>query len=70
MILTVKCVKCKQKIFRYHKVGKGQLLRCWKSRILKDNSVREGDEVKCPCGNLIGIEDDRKVNMKKGAFVC
>jgi hypothetical protein len=44
------------------------VLRCWFSRIVRDYSVREGDEVRCRCGNLIGIVDGRKVIMKQNAF--
>ena len=67
-MLTVKCSKCKRKIFKYHKIGKGNLWHCWKKRILKDYSVRDGIEVKCKCGNLIGIEEEKWIKMKQHHF--
>ncbi len=70
MILIVKCAACRQKIFKYEKIGKGKLLNCWKGRIIEDYSIREGNEVKCRCGNLIGIDEGRKIKMKQHSFVC
>ena len=69
-MLTVRCAKCKKKIFKYEKIGEGHLLRCWKSKIRRDYSVRDGREVKCPCGNLIGIEENNYINMKQHHFIC
>jgi hypothetical protein len=68
-MLTIKCAKCKRPVFRYVKVGKGRGLRCYKDRIVKDYSVREGNEVRCQCGNLIGIDEGRWVKMKQRSFV-
>ena len=48
-MLTIKCAKCKRKIFRYLKVGKGRVLHCWKGRITRDYSIREGNKVLCEC---------------------
>ncbi|MDH4211204.1 MAG: hypothetical protein OEV79_07115 [candidate division WOR-3 bacterium] len=67
-MLTIKCARCKGKIFRYLKVGKGHVLRCYKSRISRDYSIREGSEVLCRCGNLIGIEADKCIKMRRNAF--
>ncbi|MBN2543581.1 hypothetical protein JXI42_12015 [bacterium] len=67
-MLTVKCAKCNGKIFRYHKIGKGRLLRCWLDRIIKDYSVRDGDEVRCRCGSLIGTVEGKSVKMKQNSF--
>ena len=65
---TIKCVKCKSKIFKYRKIGKGRVLRCWFGRIEEDYSVRENDLVKCRCGNHIGTADNLKVRMKQSSF--
>jgi len=69
MIITIKCAKCKSKIFRYLKIGKGRVLRCWKARIIKDYSVNNGSEVKCQCGNLIGIDEGQWIKMKQHSFI-
>jgi hypothetical protein len=70
MIITIKCAKCKRKIFRYLKIGKGKVLHCWRGRIIKDYSTRDGNEVKCQCGNLIGIDEGKWIKMKQHSFLC
>ena len=68
-MITIKCAKCKGKVFRYVKIGKGRVLHCWKSRIVKDDSVRNGNEIKCQCGNLIGIDEGKWIKMKQHSFI-
>jgi hypothetical protein len=68
-MLTVKCAKCRSKVFKYSKVGKGRLLHCWPDRIVKDYSLREGSEVRCRCGNLIGIDEGRWIKLKSKSFI-
>jgi len=68
MVITIKCVKCKHKIFRYQKIGQGRVLHCWRERIIRDYSVREDNLVKCPCGNIIGVDEGKWVKMKQRAF--
>jgi hypothetical protein len=67
-MLTIRCAKCNNKIFKYQKVGKGRLWHCWKTRIIEDYSVREGNKVKCQCGNLIGVEEGKWIKMKQHSF--
>ncbi|OYD14926.1 hypothetical protein CH333_07040 [candidate division WOR-3 bacterium JGI_Cruoil_03_44_89] len=67
-MIIVKCAKCKRKVFKYLKIGKGKLWHCWKERIIEDYSVRNGDEVRCKCGNLIGIEQRKWVKLKQHSF--
>ncbi len=67
-ILTIKCAHCKSKIFKYNKIGKGRVLRCYKDRIAKDYSIHENGKIKCKCGNIVGIEDSQFIKMKQGAF--
>ena len=69
-VITVRCARCGGKVFRYDKAGKGRLLHCWRSRIVKDYSVRAAAEVRCECGNLIGIDEGKWVKMKPHSFVC
>ena len=68
-MLTIKCVKCKGEILKYLKIGKGRLLHCWKNRIGKDYSVRDGNEVRCRCGNLIGIDEGKWIKLKQNSFI-
>lgn len=67
-MITIKCARCKRKIFRYIKIGEGRLLHCWKARIVEDYSVHDGKKVKCQCGNLIGIEGEKWIKMKQHTF--
>jgi len=67
-MLTIKCLKCKQKVFRYVKIGKGKLWHCWKDRIIEDFSIHDGKKVLCKCGNLIGIDDEKWIKLKQCSF--
>lgn len=53
---------------KYKKIGEGRLLHCWKERILEDHTRRSGVEVRCRCGNLIGIDEKKWIKMKQAAF--
>jgi hypothetical protein len=67
-MIIIKCAKCRAKVFKYLKVGEGQILHCWKERVVEDNSVRDGSTVKCQCGNLIGLDEGRWIKMKQRSF--
>lgn len=67
-MITIKCAKCKAKLFRYLKIGKGQVRHLWTERISEDCSVRDGNEVKCQCGNTIGKDEQKWIKMKRSAF--
>lgn len=67
-MITIKCAKCKKKIFKYEKIGEGRIWHCWKDRIIKDYSVGFGDKIKCTCGNLIGIDEGKWIKMKQHSF--
>jgi len=68
-MLTIKCAKCKRKIFRYVKIGKGKVWHCWKDRIVEDFSVHEGKNFKCTCGSLIGIDEKKWIKLKQNSFI-
>jgi hypothetical protein len=67
-MIIVRCAKCKRKIFKYRKVGKGKLLHCWKDRLIEDYTLRKQNEVRCECGNLIGIDEGKWIKMKQHTF--
>jgi hypothetical protein len=67
-MITVRCIKCKRIIYKYKKIGKGNLWHCWKNRIKQDNSVHCGNEIRCVFGNLIGIEEEKWIKMKQHFF--
>lgn len=67
-MITIKCAKCKAKLFRYLKIGKGQVRHLWPDRISEDFSIHEGNEIKCQCGNVIGKDEEKYINLKRSAF--
>ncbi len=69
-MLTIKCAACKTKIFKYRKIGKGQVLRCYKSRInrvfkaeMTDNHLRCGK-----CKSVLGKIVGDRIKMEQQAF--
>jgi hypothetical protein len=67
-MLTIYCISCKTKVFKYLKKGKGSVLKCYKSRINKDYSITEMGYVYCKNGHLIGIDMVNYIKMKQNAF--
>ena len=69
-MLTVRCARCKRKLFRYEKIGEGRLLRCHKTRIAR---VFEGQffesGLSCPCGSRIGSDEGSWIDMIPGRVV-
>lgn len=69
-MLMLRCARCRKKLFKYLKVGKGRVLRCYKKRIIHDQTVRNGKDVQCPCGNAIGKDVGAWIKMNQNAFTC
>lgn len=69
-MIVIKCARCKGKVFRYLKIGKGRILHCWEERIMEDCSLHDGNELKCQCGSVIGIDEGRWIKMKQRSFIC
>ena len=67
-MLTIRCAACREKIFKYKKMGKGRLWHCWKNRIIEDYSVRGDHEVRCKCGHIIGIDEQKWIKLKQHSF--
>ncbi len=68
-MLTVKCASCKRKLFKYRKIGSGELLRCHKDRISKAFHYR-ADEGKllCACGQVVGEDAGAYFKMRQSCF--
>ncbi|MFW6007391.1 MAG: hypothetical protein ACOCQ5_05315 [Halanaerobiales bacterium] len=73
-MLTIKCARCKTKLFKYEKIGKGKVLRCYEEKIQRfyEGEVKEEKLVCRNCGNEIGdIEENkfsRYVKMNSDTF--
>ena len=68
-MMLIRCSKCKGKIFKYIKIGKGKVLYCWKDRIIEDFSIQEGNQIKCNCGNIIGLNEEKGVKLKQHSII-
>lgn len=68
-MLTIKCAKCKSKLFKYLKIGTGRVLKCHLDRISNDKTIRENGVVKCSCGNVIGKLDATSIKMNQKSFI-
>ncbi|WP_462325791.1 hypothetical protein [Desulfoplanes sp.] len=70
-MLTIRCATCRQKLWKYKKLGHGSVLRCHKDRIDKMlcSPAIKGDKICCPCGQTIGIDKGSFYKMIKKAFV-
>jgi len=67
-MITIKCAQCKRKLLKYNKIGKGRVLRCYKDKIIKYYLVRDRDNLRCECGQLIGVDYGKWIKMKPNAF--
>jgi hypothetical protein len=67
-MIIIKCAKCKRKIFKYNKVGKGRILRCYKDRIVKFYSIQDQKKVQCLCDQIIDVDEGEWIKMKQNAF--
>ena len=69
-MLVIRCAACRKKLWRYDKIGKGEVLRCHKSRVEKDfgNCLKSGESWVCVCGKTIGVDRGTFVKMISKAF--
>jgi len=67
-MLSIKCAKCKAKLFKYLKIGTGRVLKCHLTRISHDKTILDGDLVKCSCGNTIGKKESSFIKMNQNTF--
>ncbi len=69
-MLLIRCAYCRTKLFKYKKIGPGEVLRCHKDRILKIFKAEADEErLRCgSCGKDIGIDKGTFYKMIKKAF--
>ncbi|OBQ52429.1 hypothetical protein [Halodesulfovibrio spirochaetisodalis] len=67
-MLTFKCAACRRKLWKYYKIGKGEVVRCHKERITKIFEIDERDgKVFCLCGRPIGVDKEGHFRMIRNA---
>lgn len=68
-MLILKCSACKKKIWRYDKIGQGEVLRCHKDRIKKVFQFRvKENKIECSCGKTLGIDKGSYYKMVLKSF--
>lgn len=70
-MLVIRCAACKSKLWKYDKIGRGEVLRCHKHRIITHYASKEADhKVRCLCGKDIGIDKGSYFKMIAKAFTA
>lgn len=68
-MLILKCSACKKKLWRYDKIGQGEVLRCHKDRIKKMfQSTMIDHKIYCSCGKEVGIDKGSFYKMIAKSF--
>lgn len=68
-MLIIRCAACKKKLWRYDKIGPGEVLRCHKARVDRIYSIEEREgKIYCSCGKPIGIDKGSFYKMIAKAF--
>jgi len=69
-LLVLRCAACKKKLWKYFKIGPGEVLRCHKARIKKEYGTTspKDDKIYCRCGKEIGIDKGSFYKMIAKAF--
>lgn len=70
-MLIIRCAACRRKLWRYDKIGPGEVLRCHKGRIDKFfcDLPSDGHKFFCLCGKEIGIDKGSFFKMVARAFI-
>ncbi len=68
-MLLIRCSACRAKLWKYNKLGKGEVLRCHKARISRMLEAVETDNgIGCPCGQAVGLDKGSYFKMIRNAF--
>lgn len=68
-MLIIKCAGCKRKLWKYDKIGPGEVLRCHKERMTRTYGfVEEEGKIRCTCGKDIGVDKGSHIKMIGKAF--
>ena len=68
-MLVIKFAACNKKLWKYEKIGRGEVLRCHKHRITRwFVSLKDNANIMCICGKKIGIDKGNHIKMIAKAF--
>ena len=68
-MLVLKCSACRKKLWKYDKIGPGEVLRCHKDRIKKQYiEIPPHPKISCTCGNILAIDKGTYLKMIAKAF--
>jgi hypothetical protein len=68
-VLVIRCAACKNKLWKYDKIGPGEVLRCHKAKIAKKYTFTAQDEkIQCSCGKEIGTDKGSYIKMVSKTF--
>lgn len=68
-MLTILCAACRNKLWKYEKIGHGHLVRCHKARITKWYKTEMlNDKIHCLCGKPIAIDKGSYYRMIAGSY--
>ncbi len=71
-MLVIRCSRCRQKLWKYDKIGQGEVLRCHKKRIKQwyEEPVFQEHKICCPkCLQPVGIDKGTFYKMDAKAFI-
>jgi hypothetical protein len=69
LVLVLRCAACKKKLWKYDKIGPGEVLRCHKARIIKKYAfTARNHKIQCTCGKDIGIDKGTFIKMIAKTF--
>ncbi|WP_062264509.1 hypothetical protein [Endozoicomonas arenosclerae] len=74
-MLVFKCARCKKKLWKYLKIGKGSVVRIHKSRISKHymdlnlEGLDMDEKIFCTCGQPLGNNKGSFISVAKNSLV-
>jgi hypothetical protein len=70
-MILIRCAGCRTKLFKYEKIGPGQILICHKSRIIKIHCLETvNGKIQCKCGAYVGIDKGDYYKMIAKGFIA
>jgi len=69
VMLVLRCAACRSKLWKYDKIGPGEVLRCHKKRMDRVYCLEvQGHKIVCRCGKEIAIDKGSFYKMIAKSF--